>query len=79
MMVKQESTSSVSTTATEKLRDGRTTSFSTDAPTDEETAAIIAVLSLMQVEAPTEPSASQTSAWARAGKREAVRPWTGKE
>jgi hypothetical protein len=45
-------------------------------PSMEETAAIIAVLSLMQTEAPADQEAPRASAWARAGRREAVRPWT---
>ncbi len=48
-------------------------------PSPEEAAAIIAVLSLMQPEAPTGAGAPRASAWARAGRREAVRPWTRQE
>jgi hypothetical protein len=48
-------------------------------PSAEEAAAIIAVLSLMQREAPSGTEVPRTSAWARAGRREAVRPWTRQE
>jgi hypothetical protein len=51
----------------------------TELPTAEETAAIVAVLSLMQEEPPQAAESVRTSPWARAGRREAVRPWTKPE
>ncbi len=50
-----------------------------EGPTLEETAAIAAVLALMQAEAPPEVDPPRASAWARAGRREAVRPWPEQE
>lgn len=41
----------------------------------EETAAMVAVLALMQTETSLDTEPPSMSAWARAGRREAVRPW----
>jgi hypothetical protein len=48
-------------------------------PTEEETAAIMAVVTLLQADEPQEARAPRMSAWAQAGRREAVRPWTRQE
>lgn len=48
----------------------------TAAPTAEETAAIVAVLALVQAEEPKVEDSPRPSSWARAGRRDAVRPWT---
>ncbi|MEZ4563529.1 MAG: hypothetical protein R2853_12425 [Thermomicrobiales bacterium] len=47
----------------------------TGAPLAEEAAAIVAVLTLLQAEAPPGTAAPRVSAWAQAGRREALRPW----
>jgi hypothetical protein len=51
----------------------------TGGPSGEAAAAIIAVLSLMQAETPSGTEVPRASAWARAGRQEAVRPWTRQE
>ena len=48
-------------------------------PSAEEAAAIVAVLSLMQAEPHPGTEAPSASAWARAGRREAIRPWARQE
>ena len=78
-MVEQEPTSRVSPGSPKHVRDGRIDASRADVPGDEEAAAIIAVLSLMRTDAPLEANTPRASAWARAGRREAVRPWPGKE
>ena len=78
-MVEQDHTPGVSPVPPEKSRDRGGAASGPDTPVEEETAAIIAVLSLMTTEDSSEEITPQISAWARAGRREAVRPWTGKE
>lgn len=78
-MVKQNQKASVSPIPSEQSGSAGRGAYGSDTPAEEETAAIIAVLSLMQREATREATGPRTSAWARAGRREAVRPWTGKE
>jgi hypothetical protein len=50
-----------------------------EGPTAEETAAIVTVLALLQTDATPEAEPPGMSAWARAGRREAARPWTKQE
>jgi hypothetical protein len=58
---------------------GREAACNAEGPTLEKAAAIAAVLALMQAEAHPEADPPRASAWARAGRREAVRPWPERE
>lgn len=74
-MPEPEATAHVHSCAQTRRRAGEPVMQPTGAPLAEEAAAIVAVLTLLQAEAPPGTAAPRVSAWAQAGRREALRPW----
>jgi hypothetical protein len=75
-MMGQEAASDSIALSIESAGSPRPGACSPEPPTEEEVAAIMAVLMLIQAESAPVPEAPRVSAWARAGKREAVQSWT---
>ncbi len=78
-MTEQESISHSSHVRHAKSGLGGSDANSSEGTSLAETAAMVAVLALMPVEASVGAEPPRMSAWARAGRREAVRPWKKQE
>jgi hypothetical protein len=78
-MAEQEPANASAPVSPTRSQAGKRSAHDTKGATPEVAAAIVAVVALTQAEALPEAEPPRASAWARAGRREAVRAWTKPE